>query len=188
LRLFAQAEEVRMLLGEIRTWRPEGAPDAIQVLEIANQPLRALYIPRAELTAAEQLEELAGFGVYFLLEPATSTEPRPRVFIGGNRQLGRKLAEHRDWPPLAWQTAIAIPLNPPRVPRFHKELTKLVQFHCHRRASQVCNHVVVNEEPACPSLVPAFIDRDLGASRSAIQTLLSALGHPVLGSRLRVAK
>ncbi len=83
---------------------------------------------------------------------------------------------------------MAVPLEPPRVPRFHKELTKLVQFHCHRRAVEVRHHEVISPEPTAPSLVPAFVDRDLGTSRAAIQTLLFALGHPVLGSQLRVVR
>jgi hypothetical protein len=177
-----------MMLGEIRTWRPEGAPDGVEMLEIAQQPLRALHIPIETLPAAEALDELAGFGVFFLLEPAGGPGQRPRVYIGGTEHLAEQLAYHRQRPRLAWRTAVVIPLAPPKVPRFSRELTKLMQFHCHRRATQVRNHVVVNEEPACPSLVPAFLDRDLGASRTAIQTLLFALGHPVLGSQLRVVK
>jgi hypothetical protein len=177
-----------MMLGEIRAWRPAGAPAGVQVLEIADQPLRALCIPRADLAAVQDLEALAGFGVFFLIEPARSPGARPRVLIGGSKDLAGQLRFYDQAPPLGWQTAVAIPIAAPRVPRFHKELTKLVQFHCHRRAVQVHNHDVVNHAPACPSLVPAFLDRDLGASRTAIQTLLFALGHPVLGSQLRVVK
>lgn len=177
-----------MMLGEIRTWRPEGAPQGVQALEIANQPLRALHIPRGDLPAVEAMAELAGFGVFFLIEPAGGPDRRPRVLIGGTKQVATHLRHYHASPPLAWETAVVIPIAAPKVPRFHKELTKLVQFHCHRRAVHVRNHDVVNHAPACPSLVPAFLDRDLGASRTAIQTLLFALGHPVLGSQLRVVK
>lgn len=177
-----------MMLGEIRAWRPEGAPEGIQILEIGDQPLRALHIPYADLPAVADLPELAGYGVLFLIEPARGPEERPRVLIGGTQRLADQLRHYHTSPPLAWRTAVAIPLDRPKVPRFHKELTKLVQFHCHRRAVQVRNHEVVNPAPACPSLVPAFLDRDLNASRTAIQTLLFALGHPVLGSQLRVVK
>lgn len=177
-----------MMLGEIRTWQPEGAPEGVRMLEIARQPLRALHIPRADLPDVAELEALAGFGVFFLIEPAGEPGRRPRVFIGGSKDLAGQLSAYDGRAPLAWQTAVAIPIGQPRVPRFHKELTKLVQYHCHRRAVQVSNHEVVNHAPTCPSLVPAFLDRDLGASRAAIQTLLFALGHPVLGHQLRVVK
>lgn len=177
-----------MMLGEIRTWRPEGAPDGVQLLEIADQPLQAWYIPRPDLPAVESLEALSGFGVFFLIESAHTPGSRPRVLIGGTKHLSTQLRFYQNAAPLAWETAVAIPISAPKVPRFHKELTKLVQFHCHRRATQVRNHEVVNHAPACPSLVPAFLDRDLSASRTAIQTLLFALGHPVLGTQLRVVK
>jgi len=177
-----------MMLGEIRAWRPDGAPEGVQVLEIPERPLRALRIPRADLPAVESLEELSGFGVLFLIEPSRTPGSRPRALIGGTKQVAGQLRFHCAAPPLEWDTAIAIPIAAPKVPRFHKELTKLVQFHCHRRAVQVRNHQVVNHAPACPSLVPAFLDRDLEASRTAIQTLLFAMGHPVLGSQLRVVK
>ncbi|MEF8792142.1 hypothetical protein [Thiohalorhabdus sp.] len=177
-----------MMLGEIRTWQPEGAPEGVRMLEIAQQPLRALHIPRTQLPEVTGLADLAGFGVLFLIEPAAAPGHRPRVFIGGTKDLTGQLTDYGERAPLAWETAVAIPIARPRVPRFHKELTKLVQFHCHRRAVQVSNHEVVGHAPACPSLVPAFLDRDLGASRAAIQTLLFALGHPVLGRQLRVVK
>jgi len=177
-----------MMLGEIRTWQPEGAPEGVRSLEIAQQPLRALSIPRFDLSAITHFADLAGYGVFFLIEPAGSPGDRPRVLIGGAKNLAGQLSAYAEQAPLAWDTAVAIPIARPKVPRFHKELTKLVQFHCHQLAVQVSNHEVVGHAPACPSLVPAFLDRDLGASRAAIQTLLFALGHPVLGRQLRVVK
>ena len=109
-----------MMLGEIRAWRPDGAPPGVQVLEIADQPLQALYIPRADLPAVQDLQALAGFGVFFLIEPARAPGHRPRVLIGGSKDLAGQLRFYDASPPLAWQTAVAIPIAAPKVPRFHK--------------------------------------------------------------------
>jgi hypothetical protein len=176
-----------MMLGEIRSWRPEKGPSTARLMEIQGRPLQAVYLPRGALEGTGELAELAGAGVYFLVGPGPAPNDRPRVFIGGTQNLHGALLDHRAGTPFAWEAAVAIPLKPPRVPRFHKELTKLVQFHCHRQAVRVQNHDVVNPAPAPPSLVPAFVDRDLKVSQTAIQTLLYALGHPVLGGRLRPA-
>jgi hypothetical protein len=154
-------------------------------MEIQGRPLQAIYLPRDGLEAAGEITEVAGGGVYFLVGPGTVPGGRPRVFIGGTQDLHAAFLQQRTSAPFAWEAAVAVPLLPPRVPRFHKELTKLVQFHCHRQAVQAQSHQVINPAPAPPSLVPAFVDRDLKLSQTAIQTLLSALGHPVLGGQLR---
>jgi len=175
------------MLGEIRSWRPETGPSGARLMEIQGRPLQAIYLPRDGLEDAGGLAELAGGGVYFLVGPGTAPGDRPRVFIGGNQDLQSTLLRQRTSAPFAWEAVVAVPLKPPRVARFHKELTKLVQFHCHRQAVRVQSHQVVNPAPAPPSLVPAFVDRDLKLSQTAIQTLLYALGHPVLGGQLRPA-
>ncbi|MFP4560736.1 MAG: hypothetical protein ACLFRB_08470 [Thiohalorhabdus sp.] len=174
-----------MMLGEIRSHHPEGTPDGVHMVEIAERPLRAFRLPRGALGDAP-LPELAAGGVYFLLGPRGRPGGRPRVYIGSGRDLGQRLALQEDQPPFPWEWAVAVPLAVPRVPRFHKELTKLVQLHCHRSALRARHHEVVSPEPTSPSLVPAFVERDVAASRTAIQTLLFALGHPVLGTRLQV--
>ena len=177
-----------MMLGEIQTGRPDGAPEGVSEVAITDRPLRALRIPRENASEAADLEDLQGFGIFFLVGPGARRGERPRVFIGGHSYLGRELTRLLDFPPFPWTAAVAVPLSPPKVARFHKELTKLMQFHCHRYAVRANHHQVVNPPPACPSLVPAFVDSDLKASRTGVQTLLFALGHPVLGTRLRVVK
>ncbi|HKJ88310.1 MAG TPA: hypothetical protein VKA48_07365 [Gammaproteobacteria bacterium] len=175
-----------MMLGEIRSHSPEGAPEGFRVAEITGRSQRALRIPRQALEDGVPLPELSGGGVFFLFGPGAETEERPRVYIGSAQDLAQQLAHQAHQAPFAWQWAVAVPLAVPRVPRFHKELIKLVQLHCHRSAIRARHHAVVNHEPTCPSLVPAFIEREIKGSRAAIQTLLFALGHPVLGTRLQV--
>ncbi|MFA9461783.1 hypothetical protein [Thiohalorhabdus methylotrophus] len=176
-----------MMLGEIRTHHPEGAPEEVALVELTGRPFKALCIPRKALEPANALPELSDGGVYFLLGPGHRPEDKPRVFIGSASDLAHQLLHWNErQSPFPWHRAVAFPLAAPRVPRFHKELNKLVQLHCHRGAVRAQNHEVINQEPTCPSLVPAFIERDIKASRTAIQTLLFALGHPVLGTRPRV--
>mgnify|MGYP006288018227 CR=1 FL=1 len=177
-----------MMLGEIRAHRPEGAPEGVRLVELADRSLRAIRIPRADLAASGDLPDLAGAGVFFLVGPAPAAGDRPRAFLGGTQDLAGQLTHHGRAAPFPWEAAVAVPLRPPKIPRFHKELIKLVQFHCHRRAVEVRSHEVISPEPTAPSLVPAFVERDLAASRTAIETLLFALGHPLLGVQLRVVK
>jgi len=170
-----------MMLGEIHSWHPPDAPTGVQAMAIDGHPLQAVRLPRAVVENGAELAELAGAGVYFLI--AAGAQPRPRVFIGGTSALQAALRARLQDASEPWETAVVIALQPPRVPRFQKELTKLVQYHCHRQAIRTPTYDVVNAAPVPPSLVPAFVDRDLKLSQTAIQTLLYALGHPILGER-----
>jgi hypothetical protein len=172
-----------MMLGEIRPWRPQGTPEGVTGVELPARDLRALHIPRANIHELGPDTGLDGYGVYFLTAPTRGPGLKPRAFLGAAPHLLQQLEQMDRSPPVPWRAAVAIPVQPPRVPRFHKELTKLVQFHCHRWAAQAGMYEIASTEPACPSLVPAVIERDLKAQRSAIQTLLVALRHPVLGNR-----
>lgn len=177
-----------MMLGEIQAHQPEGAPEGVSEVALANRPLRALRIPRETLGEAHGLSTLSGFGLFFLVGSAAYEGGRPRAYIGAHRQPAWELSRHLRHPPFPWTAAVVVPVGVPKVPRYHKELTKLIQFHCHRHAVRVNHHEVVNAEPTCPSRVPNFLDRDLKTSRTGIQTLLFALGHPILGTQLRVVK
>lgn len=172
-----------MMLGEIRPWRPENAPAEVSGVELPDRHLRALHIPRALTGALVPETGLDGYGVYFLTAPTRGPGGKPRAFLGATPNLREQLKQLDHSPPLPWRAAVAIPLQAPRIPRFHKELTKLVQFHCHRWAARAGTYELASPEPGCPSLVPAVIERDLKAQRSAIQTLLVSLRHPVLGTR-----
>ena len=169
------------MLGEIRSWQPDHGPAGVRLMEIHGRPLCAIYLPRTALEAASTVPEVGGSGVFFLLGPGTPTGERPRVFIGSSQDLPGGLLAHGGTEPFSWEVAVAIPLSPPKVARFHKELIKLLQFHCHRQAVRARTHQVGNPAPSPPSLVPAFVDSDMRISQTAIQTLLFALGHPVLG-------
>lgn len=170
-----------MILGQIRSRQPDGASAGIRQVTIGGQMLTGFWIPAAETPAAEDLAELTGWGIYFLLAPPSAEGAAPRAYLASASALGDQLAAAAADPPLPWEGAAAFPIPEPRAARFHRELTKLVQFHCHRLAQTNGQHQLVTPEPAAPTRVPAFIDRDLKRTRAAVQTLLSAMGHPVLG-------
>jgi hypothetical protein len=176
-----------MLLGEIRSWRPQDAPEGVSGVELPERGLRALLIPRAHAGDLRRDPDLDGHGVLFLTGPGPAPDPdadtRPQAFLGATSDLLSQLAHWDSAPPLSWEAAVVVPVRAPRIARFHQELIKLTQFHCHRWAAGAGLYQILSPEPTCPSLVPAAIERDLKAQRSAIQTLLVALRHPVLGTR-----
>lgn len=172
-----------MMLGEIRPWRPQGAPEGASGLELPERDLRALHIPRAGARDMGAVAGLEGPALYFLTAPTRGPGARPRAYLGSVRNPAEQLTQMDRSPPLPWRAVTVIPVPAPRIPRFHKELTKLMLFHCHRWAARAGMYEIISTEPACPSLVPAVIERDLKSQRSAIQTLLVALRHPVLGNR-----
>lgn len=176
-----QAGGTRMILGRIRSRTPEGAPAGVRQVTIDGQSLTGFWVPADEAPAAQDLTDLAESGIYFLLAPPSVKDGPPRAYLASTSALADQLVTAVEDPPLPWQGAAAFPIPAPRPARFHSELTKLVQFHCHRRARAAGHHELVTPEPAAPSRVPAFIDRDLKVTRTAMQTLLSAMGHPVLG-------
>lgn len=170
-----------MILGQIHSHKPEGASVGTRQLTIDGQGLAGFWVPVDETATARNLAELAGSGIYFLLAPPAAEGTAPRAYLASASALGDQLAAVAENPPLPWKGAAAFPIPAPSAARFHRELTKLVQFHCHRRARTEGRHELVTPEPTAPTRVPAFIDRDLKVTRTAVQTLLSAMGHPVLG-------
>jgi hypothetical protein len=91
----------------IQIYLPDGNARGVRVAEVTSRTVQAVQIPRSELTAAAERDEVQRVGLYVLVGDTDDEAGKPVAYVGEAENCVQRLARHhrrRD----VWNTAIVV--------------------------------------------------------------------------------
>lgn len=167
----------------IQIFLPFGEPRGIRIAEITTRIIKAVCVPRNQLSRAFERRELKNVGLYFLFGDAENAE-RPKVYIGETEDCLVRLTEHNRKMDF-WQTAVVIV---GKAGHFTKVHVKFLEWHCIKMAKAAGRYDLQNGNYGGQPHAPETIEPEITDGFEALSILLSALGYPVFESFIQQSK
>lgn len=159
----------------IQIFLPFGSPRGIKIAEITNRTVQAIYIPRNQLSEAQERIEVRNVGVYFLFGQSEE-DATPQVYIGEAENCYERLKQHNKEKDF-WEAAVVFVTNNNQN-QFTKTDVKFLEHLSYKKANELKRYQL-NQTIPTNSFVPEWRTYDLLDIFETMTILLSTLGYPL---------
>lgn len=158
----------------IQIFLPDGNPRGVRIAEITSRTVRAVEVPRAQLSVAADRDELRQVGLYFLFGEGDE-DAKPRVYIGESEDCYGRIVQHHKSKDF-WGRAVAVTS---RTQAFDKGKARWLEWYAVREAARIGRYRVENAvEPAEPYITEP-VKADLLDTLDTVRVLVATLGFPL---------
>jgi len=164
----------------IQIFLPDGNPRGVRIAEITSRTVKVVQVPRAQLDAACERQELSNVGVYYLVGETDSG--LTQVYVGEAEDCAVRLRQHnkaKDW----WTTALVCIS---KTQDFTKAHVKYLEWFAHQEIVAAGRFRLENGSLPTKSHVSESVVADLMDHFDTLRILVSTLGYPFF-DRVQVA-
>lgn len=157
----------------IEIYLPEANPRGIRECNIKDSIVKAIVIPRNQISELSKIDELKEPGVYFLIKDEQNFEVKPEIYIGETDDLRKRIKQHQA---KDWNLAICFFSTKRNMNKAH---VKYLEGHCCEIAKEINKCTLHNETKPTKSPLNNQ-ERDLVLSFfNDLKIIIGTLGFPI---------
>lgn len=168
----------------IQIYLPDGNPKGIKICEIPNSIIKAIQIPRNLIGEAQEYENLAKVGIYFLFSEKDESS-QFKTYIGEAEEIKKRLKQHDNPEKDYWNYAVCFISGKDNLNKAH---IKFLESFCYEEAQKYKRTELMNNVfPTRSSLSPSEEDFALQFF-DEIKLILGTLGYPLFDNIKKARK